>query len=212
MGEMPSRWPDTSCIARRPRRLAGDLEAPAAVRARRDVTWQSPPPRRGEKKKRMRDSLLIRFPRVRQDSRRIFDSASGRNAAAPLHPPSGHGTPLARPAAVPWPAAVPGWLQSAAPLGLKQWTPASKCGWTRLTDFLPRQELSIASPELPGTPPQPSPNARRVGSCVIPFEACSAFTRVAACRLAESPRDPFHQRLRRLRCLRRRSDCYGLER
>jgi len=59
---------------------------------------------------------------------------------------------------------------------------------------------------------RPSPNARRVGSCIIPFEACSAFTRVAACRLAESPRDPLHQRLRRLRCLRRRSDCFRPER
>jgi len=59
---------------------------------------------------------------------------------------------------------------------------------------------------------RPSPGHRRVGSCIESFEACSAFTRVAACLLAESPRDPFHRRLRRLRCLRRRSDCYRPER
>ena len=35
---------------------------------------------------------------------------------------------------------------------------------------------------------------------------------VTACLLAKSPCDPLHRRLRRLRCLRRRSDCYRLER
>ena len=44
------------------------------------------------------------------------------------------------------------------------------------------------------------------------FEACSAFTYVTACLFARSHNDPLHQRLRRLRCLRRRSDCYRLER
>jgi hypothetical protein len=29
---------------------------------------------------------------------------------------------------------------------------------------------------------------RRVGSCIVPFEACSAFTHVTACLLAESPK------------------------
>ena len=34
---------------------------------------------------------------------------------------------------------------------------------------------------------RPSPNFRWVGSCIMVFEACSAFTRVTACRLAKSP-------------------------
>jgi hypothetical protein len=36
-------------------------------------------------------------------------------------------------------------------------------------------------------PRRPSPDYRWVGSCIISFEACSAFTRVTTCRLAESP-------------------------
>ena len=34
---------------------------------------------------------------------------------------------------------------------------------------------------------RPSPHYSWVGSCITLFEACSAFTRVTACRLAESP-------------------------
>src|SRR5215471_13536594 len=33
-----------------------------------------------------------------------------------------------------------------------------------------------------------------------------------ACTLAESPSDPFHRKLRQLRCLRCRFDCYRMER
>jgi hypothetical protein len=47
---------------------------------------ESPSLRRGEKGIKEERLALVRFPRVRQDSRRIFDSAPGRNAAAPLHP------------------------------------------------------------------------------------------------------------------------------
>jgi len=65
---------------------------------------------------------------------------------------------------------------------------------------------------VPAARHRPSPSLGRVGSYVKSLGACSAFTRVAARRLAESPWDPFHRRLRRLRCLRRRSDCYRLER
>ena len=45
------------------------------------------------------------------------------------------------------------------------------------------------------TPPcQPSPKGRRVGLHIVLFEACSAFTRVAACTLARSPiRDPLSE-------------------
>src|SRR5215472_2934722 len=39
-----------------------------------------------------------------------------------------------------------------------------------------------------------SPYLRRVGSCVILFEACSAFTFVTACMLAESPRATLYTR------------------
>src|SRR5262245_26603907 len=38
---------------------------------------------------------------------------------------------------------------------------------------------------------RPSPCECKVGDHIGRFEACSAFTRVAACRLAESPCDPF---------------------
>jgi hypothetical protein len=39
-------------------------------------------------------------------------------------------------------------------------------------------------------PHRPSPSPRRVGSCILNFEACSAFTHVTACTLAESPLRP----------------------
>jgi hypothetical protein len=49
-------------------------------------------------------------------------------------------------------------------------------------------------------------------SCNCFFGACSAFTHVRACTLAESPSDPLHRKLRQLRCLRCRYDCYRVER
>ena len=58
---------------------------------------------------------------------------------------------------------------------------------------------------------RPSPFLWRVGSHIIRFEACSAFTHVTACLLTESPSDPLHRRLRQCRCLHYRSDCYRLE-
>src|SRR5262249_2985281 len=61
-------------------------------------------------------------------------------------------------------------------------------------------------------PHRPSPISRWVGSCIDRFEACSAFTLVTACTLAESPSDPFHRKLRPLLCLCRRLDCYRVER
>src|SRR5580700_5169346 len=57
-----------------------------------------------------------------------------------------------------------------------------------------------------------SPCNSKVGSCNCFFEACSAFTHVMACTLAESPSDPLHRKLRQLRCLRCRFDCYRVER
>ena len=59
---------------------------------------------------------------------------------------------------------------------------------------------------------RPSLCNSQVGSCNCFFGACSAFTHVTACTLAESPCDPFHRKLRQLRCLRCRFDCYRVER
>ena len=59
---------------------------------------------------------------------------------------------------------------------------------------------------------RPSLCNSQVGSCNYCFGACSAFTHVTACTLAESPCDPLHRKLRQLRCLRCRFDCYRVER
>src|SRR5437870_10600052 len=59
---------------------------------------------------------------------------------------------------------------------------------------------------------RPSLCNSEVGSCNCFFGACSAFTHVTACTLAESPSDPFHRKLRQLCCLRCRFDCYRVER
>src|SRR5215471_16296838 len=59
---------------------------------------------------------------------------------------------------------------------------------------------------------RPSLCNSQVGSCNYCFGACSAFTHLTACTLAESPSDPFHRELRQLRCLRYRLDCYRVER
>jgi hypothetical protein len=59
---------------------------------------------------------------------------------------------------------------------------------------------------------RPSLCNSQVGSCNCFFGACSAFTHVMACTLAESPSDPLHRRLRQLRYLRCRFDCYRVER
>ena len=59
---------------------------------------------------------------------------------------------------------------------------------------------------------RPSLCNSQVGSCNYFFEACSAFTLVTACTLAESPCDPFHRRLQQLRYLHCCFDCYRVER
>jgi hypothetical protein len=59
---------------------------------------------------------------------------------------------------------------------------------------------------------RPSPCQWRVGSHVKLFEACSTFTRVTACLIAGPPRGPLSRRLRRFRCLPRRSDSFRPER
>ena len=56
-------------------------------------------------------------------------------------------------------------------------------------------------------------NCSRVGLHIVLFEACSAFTRVAARTLARSPiRDPLYRRLQPFRHLHDYSGCFRLER
>src|SRR5881396_2579820 len=64
----------------------------------------------------------------------------------------------------------------------------------------------------PVPPTWPSHEPGRVGSCIVGFGACSAFTHVTAYTLAKSPSDSLHQRLQQSRCLHRCSDCYRVER
>ena len=54
----------------------------------------------------------------------------------------------------------------------------------------------------------PSPTVRGVGFHIWVSGPHRAFTCVTACIFAGSPSDPFHRRLRRVRCLPRRFDCY----
>jgi len=60
---------------------------------------------------------------------------------------------------------------------------------------LPRQiewvHMSMSSPST-----RPSPKFRRVGICIITFEACSDFTRVTARWIAQPPKAAFVTRLR----------------
>ena len=59
---------------------------------------------------------------------------------------------------------------------------------------------------------QPSPKQRRVGLRIMLFEACSAFTRVAACVLAEPPEAALLHRSASVPVVTSndRSDCYRL--
>ena len=59
---------------------------------------------------------------------------------------------------------------------------------------------------------RPSLCNSQVGSCNYCFGSYSAFTHVTACTLAESPCDLLHRKLRQLRCLHYRFDCYRVER
>jgi AraC-like DNA-binding protein len=66
-----------------------------------------------------------------------------------------------------------------------------------------RSSLSIVS----GLPCE---KARSAPAIVVSRPA--AFTRVTTCTLTESPSDPLHRRLRQLRCLCCRFDCYQVQR
>ena len=59
---------------------------------------------------------------------------------------------------------------------------------------------------------RPSPKFGRVGFRIALFEACSAFTARYGLRACQVSTDPLHQKLRPVRYLHGRSDCYRLER
>ena len=59
---------------------------------------------------------------------------------------------------------------------------------------------------------RPSPKSGRVGSCINVFEACSTFTHVTACMLAESPSRPSAPEASAVSLPPCCSDCYRVER
>src|SRR5215831_6438866 len=78
--------------------------------------------------------------------------------------------------------------------------PVPRCsGWAYSSLFSPSR---ISLPRFGG----------RVGLHIDLFEACSAFTRVAACTLAQSPIVTANRRLQPSRYLHDCSDCFRLER
>ena len=95
--------------------------------------------------------------------------------------------PLRHPAGPNWPSRVFGWRVRATDR-------ASRVAPTLLLHACCRQypggdDRPVSFAPTGGTGRwQPSPIQRRVGLRIIFFEACSAFTRVAACVLAEPPK------------------------
>src|ERR1700756_5778217 len=80
----------------------------------------------------------------------------------------------------------------------------------------PRRHTPLSHPQLPG-----DMRSLLRGSLAITTTGLSPAsgyrlsrhtTHVMACTLAESLNDPLHRKLRQLRCLRRRFDCYRVER
>src|SRR5258708_1533867 len=59
---------------------------------------------------------------------------------------------------------------------------------------------------------RPSHEPGRVGSCIVGFGACLAFSHVTASTLAQAPSDSLHQTLQQSPCLNFCSDCYRVER
>ena len=60
---------------------------------------------------------------------------------------------------------------------------------------------------------RPSPLFKRVGSYITLFEACSTFTHIPACVLAESPKATLYiEVLSMVKSFFHCSDCYRLER
>src|SRR5258707_8599058 len=107
--------------------------------------------------------------------------------------------------------------------------PSRASGWSSLTTLwgfpccvrfpcvraaatTPVQRLGVVFAHLPSRNSLPR-KRRRVGLHIVLFEACSAFTRVAARTLAPSPIcDLLHRRLQPFRHLHDCSGCFRLER
>ena len=134
-----------------------------------------------------------RYPRLwiwRPSSERLRDfnppdlGAAQHTLRASLPPHTARPVPRGRPVGN---HAIP-------PLGLPvlRWSPCKHAVAT--TPAGPRSPVASRFPllgrKLVATRRRPSPLFRRVGSRITLFEACSAFTRVTACLLAESPSDP----------------------
>lgn len=75
-----------------------------------------------------------------------------------------------------------------------------------------RSCLPLLGQETPIPRQRPSPASEWVGSRIAVFEACSAFTCVSACTLAESLMDPLTSECSCNKNPSCRSDCYRLER
>jgi hypothetical protein len=114
--------------------------------------------------------------------------------------PGPHGPPVAGRARTAWgfPCCC-GSPSADMPTPLPRWNPWSVSRREGLPPPVPRN----------GGLPRVATGSASTSGC---FGACTAFTRVAACLLAEPPSGPLSRRLRRLRYLRRRSDSYRLER
>ncbi len=79
--------------------------------------------------------------------------------------------------------------------------PLPRCSGWAYSSLIPPSRVSLPR------------KGRRVGLRIVLFEACSAFTRVAACTLARPPiRDPLDRRLQPFRHLHDCSGCFRLER
>ena len=118
--------------------------------------------------------------------------------------------PLRHPAGPGWSSRIPGWRVRAT-------VGASRVAAVSLLHACRRQYPGgtgrCSRRSLPDRC-QPSPFQRRVGFRITRFEACSAFTLVAACVLAESPMATLCHRSASVQFVTSsdRSDCFRLER
>jgi len=109
------------------------------------------------------------------------------------------------------PSRASGWEIRLPPLGFPVLRGPSLCRHAVASTPVATREGMKSFPLL-SSRLRPSPSLCWVGCHIMLFEACTAFTFVTACLLAESLYDPFHRRLRQYCCLHCRSDRYRLER
>jgi hypothetical protein len=88
-----------------------------------------------------------------------------------------------------WPSRVAGWEACLPPSGISRVAVALLCRHAVAITPVGSWVRVVRSPKAPRQRPSPSPC--RVGSHIMLFEACSAFTRVTACLLAGLPVQPF---------------------